>query len=628
MQFGFQSDVKERVKQSIDIVEWIGRDMQLLRRSGRYKGLCPWHQDTHPSFEVNPVKQSFVCWVCNIRGDIFDYVMRREGVEFREALSILAEYAGIPLSEHQPKIVKGSPSDKQTLYRAMVWAVGIYRDCLLKSESAAPIREYLQQRGISAEMSDVFQLGFAPLGHSFLVDKASKTEFSPKVLAACGLVSENSFGGWFERFRGRLIFPIFDTQQRPIAMGGRVVPGIYGSEEEPRGKYVNSNETRLFSKSNQLYGLNLFVKDLDAARKRKLTVVEGYTDVIAAYQVGLRNVVACLGTAINENHIRLMKRFADEVTLVLDGDQAGRTRANQVLDLFVANDLNLRIQTLPDNQDPFDFCREQGADPFQTLIDQAPDAIGHKIRVETEGLDLANDTHAANQALENILKTLAGVPMQLFASSPALALRHDQIVARLSRHFGIDRDRIRKRLVDLRTTLRPQMVSQVKATDSPEFNATQWDRKEAELIQILIQVPALLDVAMENVPPSLFEDGILKALYSQMEQAYHVGGDVSYPQMMLSLENTTLKNVLDYLHDDSEAKLARLASDSARQEQLTQQFDAILQVYQKMTQRSWHQSTIAKLQEGQLEDHDEISALAELLKQTQQQQGLNLPTDG
>jgi DNA primase len=628
MQFGFHSDVKERVKHAIDVVEWIGRDLQLTRRAGRYRGLCPWHADTNPSFEVNQAKQSWVCWVCNLRGDIFDYVMRRESVDFREALTILAEYAGVPIVENQPKFTKGSAEDKQTLYRAMQWATRIYHDCLLSSDDAAPIRDYLEQRRINAEMIEIFQLGFAPLSFSFLVDRAHKTEFSTKILEACGLISPTDRGTWFERFRGRLIFPIYDSQQRPIAFGGRVVPGIYGAEPEPKGKYVNTNETRLFSKSHHLYGLNLFVRDLDAARKRKLTIVEGYTDVIAAYQVGLRNVVAALGTAINENHIRVLKRFADQVTLVLDGDQAGRNRANQVLDLFVAHDLDLRIQTLPDNQDPFDFCRQHGAEAFQQLVDSAPDAIGHKIQTETAGVHLATDTHAANQALENILKTLASVPVQLFASSSSLALRHEQITNRLARHFSIDRDRIRKRLIELRMKTQPLIAKPEDQVRPAEFQPSQWDRKEAELIQILIQLPHLLDCAMENIPPSLFEPGVLKDVYEKMEQAFLIGHDVSYCQMMLDLENTVLKGVIDYLQDDAQAKLAHLNSHEAKRERLAHQFDAIVRSYQSMTQRSWHQTTIAKLQDGQLQDQDEIMALAELLKQTQQQQGLKLPTDG
>ena len=180
------------------------------------------------------------------------------------------------------------------------------------------------------------------------------------------------------------------------------------ADEEPPGKYINSRETRLFSKSDTLYGLNL-VRD-QVAKDRQLTIVEGYTDVIGAWQAGLRNVVACLGTALNEKHIRLVKRFADRITLVLDGDDAGRKRANEILDLFVANDIDLRILTLPEESDPFDFVMQQGATEFQNRVQAANDAIDHKIRVETRGIDLINETHLANQALENILSTVARVP--------------------------------------------------------------------------------------------------------------------------------------------------------------------------------------------------------------------------
>ncbi len=627
MSSGLNFDVKDRIKQATNIVEWIGHDLQLRRQGAVYVGHCPWHDDSRPSFQVNPSKQSFVCWPCGIRGDIFDYVMRRESVDFREALVILAERAGIPLQETKHKIVKGSADDKQTLYKAMTWAEQVYHDCLLTSESAQPVRDYLAERGITSETIETFQLGFAPLAWSWLVDRARATEFSPKILEACGLVAPTDRGNWFERFRGRVIFPIRDTQQRPIALGGRVVPGIYGTESEPPGKYVNSNETRLFSKSQNLYGLNLYVRDA-ASRDRKLTIVEGYTDVIAAYQVGLRNVVAALGVAINEHHLRLMKRFADQITLVLDGDDAGRKRSNQILDLFVAQDIDMRILTLPDGQDPFDFCRRHGAAAFQQLVDQAPDAMAHKIRHETAGIDLVNNTHAANQALENILKTMAKVPVQMFAESPSLGLRHDQLVTRLSRQFQLDRDRIRQRLNELRLASRP-MPNVVAAAAQPVLiDSSRWDRKESELVQVLIQEPSLLDYAIENVSPSLFSPGPLKQIYEHMEESFHVGGDVSYEQLMLQLEDTTLKAIVDRLHEEALAKIQFIKSGENRDFELPQQFEAIVRAFRNLVHQSGDRSAISQLQDRQMGDEDEAQALAELLKLTRQRQGLTPPTDG
>ena len=618
-------DVKDRIKQAIDIVEWIGREMDLRRRGNKYYGLCPWHDDNRPSFEVNPTKQSFICRVCDIRGDAFDYVMRREGVEFREAMRILAEHAGIELTPQKVKIVKGSANDKQTLYLAARWAEQLYHQFLLESEEAEPVRQYLHRRQISAEMIELFGVGFAPLKFNWLADRARHTEFSPEVLEACGLLTRSSFGNLYEPFRGRVLFPIYDTQQRPIGFGGRVVPGIYGDQEEPRGKYVNSNETRLFSKSQNLYGLNLYVKDHAAARQRKLVIVEGYTDVIAAYQVGLRNVVAVLGTAINDQHLKLLKRFADQVTMVLDGDEAGQKRANQVLDLFVAHDLDLRVQTLPENADPFDFCLQHGAEGFQQRLETSLDALGHKIKVETAGIDLLNDTHAANRALENILGTMAQVPAYKIQGSPQLELRQGQMLTRLERIFRIERNDIRRRLDHLRKQQRPSFgsstIAQKKPT-APVLDVANWDRKEAELIQLLLHLPQQLDDAMEQVPPGLFADGTLKSVYEIMEQAFLEGESVAFEAIMNRLESSELRTVVRYLYDDSCEKIEALTKDIAETQSLLELFESVVARFRNLAHQSWHQSALTSLQDGQLDTQDETETLLELLKQAQQQQGI------
>jgi DNA primase len=624
---GLEFDVKDRIKQSTDLVEWIGSDIQLRRQGAVYVGHCPWHDDSRPSFQVHPAKQTWVCWPCDLRGDVFDYVMRRESVDFREAMVILAERAGIALNTHQKKIAKGSADDKQTLYKAMAWAEAAYHDCLLTTEAAIPVRDYLAERGITDDIIQTFQLGFAPLSWSWLVDRARNTEFSPKILEACGLVAPTERGNWYERFRGRVIFPIRDTQQRAIALGGRVVPGIYGTDKEPQGKYVNSNETRLFSKSQNLFGLNLYARD-PIARERRITIVEGYTDVIAAYQAGMRNVVAALGTAINEKHIGLIRRFADQITLVLDGDDAGKKRANQILDLFVAQDIDLRIMTLPEGQDPFDFCRTHGAEPFQKLIDAAPDALTHKIHIETDGVDLFNDTHAANQGLENILKTLAAVPASKIAQSPALGMRQDQLLTRLARTFAIDLARVRSRLSELRTQVAPSRFSGNDSADA-QAKPQKLVRKESELIQVLMLEPGLLDFAIENIPPAMFSAGPLKTIYEHMEDAFHEGGDVGYAQLMLDLEDPTLKGIVDQLHEEAMEKKQLVESGDRKNEFLLEkQLDLIVAAFQELTSHTGFRTAISQLQTNELDAADELTALEDLLKQTRMRQGLMRPTDG
>jgi DNA primase len=618
-------DVKDQVKQATDIVDLIGSEMNLRRQGSIFVGHCPWHLDKKPSFQVNPNKQTWVCYPCDIRGDVFDYVMKREGVDFRQALEILAERSGIAIGQFQKKIIQGSPDDKATLYRAMAWAEQEYHQCLMHSEAAIPIREYLAERCITQESIETFRIGFAPLSWSWLVDRSRNTSFSPEILEACGLVSANDRGGWFERFRGRVLFPIRDTQERAIAIGGRVVPSLYPDGDAPPAKYVNSPETRLFSKSKNLYALNMargHVQKTSNTEKR-LTIVEGYTDVVAAWQSGLNNVVAALGLALNEQHIRLIKRFADGITLVLDGDEAGQRTMNTVLDLFVQHDIDLRILSLPEGLDPFDFLMANGGEPFQEMVDKAPDAIAHKIIVETRGIDLVNDTHRANQALENILRTLANVPANLIAESAAKSMRQDQIVMRLARQFQLSPDQVRRRLTELRASLRSRSDQKVDPkTDVIDYS--RFDLKESALIQLLIQDPSLLDKAVENISPSQFVEGVLRDLYDVMCESFHDGNDVGYEQLKLELENSKLRGLVDYLYDEAiEKKRVVEVQNSVYALDLEAQLDSIIIAFNERIVESGKQAKISQLYGRELDEQEETSTLEELFQQ--QLQELNKP---
>ena len=612
-------DVKDRVKQATDIVDLIGGMIPLTQKGRDYVGLCPWHDDTRPSFTVNPVRQSFVCWVCDIRGDVFEFIKRIDGVEFYDALKMLAERAGIELRTNQAPVVKGSADDKSTLLKAMAWAEEQYHQCLLQSDTAGAVRDYLIERGITQDSIETFKIGFAPLAWSWLVDRARNTPYNPEILEACGLVSANNRGGYYERFRGRVLFPIRDTLERPIAIGGRVVPSLYGEGEEvPPAKYVNSPETKLFSKSKNLYALNQCRGFIQKSEKKNLVIVEGYTDVIAAWQAGLRNVVAALGTAINEQHLRVIKRFADTITLVLDGDEAGQKRTNEMLDLFVAHDVDLRILTLPEGLDPFDYLLENGATPFQAMIDAAPDAIAHKILKETQGIDLVIDTHRANQALENILKTLARTPAAMLSQSAAKKMRHDQLIMRLARQFQLVPAQVQQRLVEIRNSIRPIATPQNEFAATERIDYAKLNRNETELLQILIQAPALLDTAIERVVPDEFQPGVLKNLYRVMEDFSHDGKEVGYEQLMLELEDQRLKGLVDYLYDEATAK--KQAAESTKSEfytELDEQLESVVETFANRREATGVQTKISQLHGGQLDADQEAKALMELFAKQQ-----------
>ena len=445
MSFGSSLDVKEQVRQAIDIVDLLGSYMQLRRQGRGYVALCPWHDDTRPSLQVNPERQSFKCWVCDIGGDVFSFIMKMEGVEFPEALAMLADRAGIALEKAPHERSEGAPPpghDKRTLYKAAAWAEGRYHDCLLHAADAEPARRYLQERGLTAESIERFHLGFSPLDRDWIIQQAGGSTGRTKILESIGILARPSSGGsLFDRFRGRVLFSIRDAQARPVALGGRLLPELGLTSP---AKYVNSPETPLFTKSHQLYGLDVAK---DSIRKKKTALVmEGYTDVIVAHQYGFDNAVAVLGTALGENHIRILKRFADRIVLVLDGDEAGQKRANEVLELFVAQQVDLQILTLPDDLDPCDFLHGRGAEAFaQLLVDGVVDALSHAFRTATRGLDLEHDIHGSSQALERLVSIVAKAPRLRHDTTREDRIREGKFLQRFAALFRVDEAEVRRR---------------------------------------------------------------------------------------------------------------------------------------------------------------------------------------
>ena len=611
-------DTKTRVKEASDIVEVIERYVPLRRKGSIFVGHCPWHDDKSPSFQVNQRRQSWVCWVCNLRGDIFDFVMRREGVEFFDALKILAQLANIEIQpSNYKKAPKGSAQDKQTLYEACKWVEQQFNRCLLETKNAQLARDYLEERGLDADIVDEFKLGFAPAAYNWLTDLARDTDFSNQVLEACGLITKNqNSSSWYERFRGRLIFPIRDVLNRPIAFGGRLVPGVFEPDKEPPGKYINSPETRLFSKSETLYGLNLVKNELN--RTRELTVVEGYTDVIGAWQAGLRNVVAVLGTALNARHIKLIKRYADRINLVLDGDTAGITRANQILDLFVAENVDLRILRLPNNADPFDYLRENGKAVFDTAVARAPDAFEHKLNTEIAGIDLLRDTQAANTALENILSMLAKVPNSLTSTPSAVLLKHDQLLARISKTFVLERDQVRGRLAEIRRRQRPtrnfEPVDEVNQQPVVDLNTLQ-DR-EVQLLQLLLIDNSILDEVVENISPDQFVNSPLRDLYIEIGEFFHNGDDVAYESLMMQIEDLGKKNLIAQLNDQA------MAQQDKTETEIRTQLDLLLRAFATIQFKDGNRTAISELEQKQSDEEEEARKLEQLLQEARQRQGL------
>lgn len=601
-------DVKERVKQAIDIVDLVGSYVQLRREGRAFKALCPWHDDQRPSLTVNPERQSFKCWVCDIGGDVFSFVMQMEGVEFRQALAMLAERAGIAL---QPKRQEAGPTnpvdDKQAQYRALDWAVGRLHHFLLHDAEADVARRYLAERGISAESVARFKLGFAPNQWEWLSGQARATPYPVALLERVGLVGQRRSGsGYYDRFKGRALFPIFDSQGRAVGLGGRAMPGL---AEPDAAKYINSPETPLFSKSQQLYGLNLA---RDAIRRSGTALVmEGYTDVIMAHQFGFAQAVAVLGTALGGSHLRLLRRMADRVkiVLVLDGDEAGRRRANEILELFVSENADVRVLTLPDELDPCEFLLQRGAEAFRALVEGAVDALAHAQQVATAGIELRSDLQAASEALERLLATIARSPRLRADTTEEDRLRIDLFLARLAKTFERPEDQLRRRLGELRKAVPARPERAAAAPERERWSLESADAWEVWLLECLVQAPQLAAELPDEIAASLaFEPG--RRIVSRVRHLLQSGAALDFSRLLLEFDDPAVKNLLVELDHRAAGKPYSAEHWSKllykRKEQLLER-------------------RLADLKAGRISDEEGLRVTSEL---TRLRQGISAPTEG
>jgi len=347
------------LKRQADIVRVVQDYVSLKKKGANWMACCPFHKEKTASFSVSPAKEIFYCFGCHKGGNVFNFVMEMERIAFPEAIKIVAEKTGVPL----PKQIDDSrfearKRDSDQVIELNQWALVWWEDQLKsKAPAAQAARAYLDQRGITEETRQAFRLGFAPDSWDSLSTHLRQKGATQEQIEKSGLVVKKDEGGSYDRFRGRLMFPVIDAQGRAIAFGGRTLD----PEGEP--KYLNSPETSAYTKGRHLYGLNL---TRDEIRRQGFAIlVEGYLDLIVPYQIGVRNVVASLGTALTPEQAKLIARFARKVVVNYDGDRAGVQAAKRAIETILAEDLEVKVLVLPDNADPDDFIRKYGAVEYQ-----------------------------------------------------------------------------------------------------------------------------------------------------------------------------------------------------------------------------------------------------------------------
>lgn len=508
----YTNDVTEALLERVDLVDLVGRYVQLKQTGRNHKGLCPFHNEKTPSFIVSEDKQLYHCFGCGAGGNAIGFYMAVESLDFIDAVEGLAERYGLDLDKYRTESSEQEQetvSLKKKLYQINREAAVFYLR-LLKEDTAA--QGYLKRRGIEPLTARRFGLGFAPDAWQTLTDHFNQNQY-PDLLTV-GLVDKRKNGnGYYDKFRNRLIFPIQDQRQNIIGFGGRAI-----GDEMP--KYLNSPESVIFSKGTAFYGI-LQAKEA-MAKQRSAVVVEGYMDVIMLHQAGISNVVATLGTALTEAHARVLDRYVDEVTLCFDGDEAGRKAALRGVSILKNMKAKLRVLTLPVGQDPDDFVRMHGAEAFRKLVQGAAASTEFLIQSAKYNYNL-NASSEKLEYLKNVAMIIRGLDSDVEKSYYIDYVAKDQ---------AYDVNAIYREVYG-HSKSRPHFETK-KQFEKVEIDTTHYNAMQAlekKMLEIALRGKTAFDLVCSELDFEQLNNAAYKALFKCLELYYRVYDTVNHEEV-------------------------------------------------------------------------------------------------
>ncbi len=466
-------EIINQIRERVDIADVVANYVSLSKTGQNLKGLCPFHSEKTPSFTVSPSRQIFHCFGCGAGGNEFTFVMKLEGTTFPDTVRELGRRAGITVPAFSTGITSGDASQRERLELLHQSSMKWFQRNLWETEPGKQAQKYLDERGIQRATIESFGLGVSLPAWDGLIRALVHEQYSVAEIASSGLVVTKEQSGrratdasaYYDRFRGRLMFPITDLRKRVIGFGGRIM-----GEGEP--KYLNSPETPLFNKGRTLYA---FDRARDAAgRDSRLVIVEGYFDAIALHQAGITNVAATLGTALTPDHLTVIRRFAKKVVLLFDPDPAGVRAALRTLDLFVDSGLGVTVISLPGGHDPDTFVREHGADAFRELQARAPSlldfAVEHSLQRASSG-----SIDDRIRSVDEILRILQKTGHQI---------EQEECMRRVAERLGLTQQRLIERYPELRSKAVRQMP---RLTQFQDGVRSKHHHEEWELAYFLLQ---------------------------------------------------------------------------------------------------------------------------------------------
>ncbi len=534
------TNIVRLIRDQANIVEVVGAYVRLLPAGKNYKALCPFHQEKTPSFYVSPEKGLWHCFGCGAGGDVIDFVQRIEGLTFTEAIAKLSRQLGIRWQPSQA--TRREEWTKERLLQLNQWAVEFYERVLWASEVGERARQYLFQRQISTATARMFRLGYAPAAWDVLVKAAQEGNFKIDELMQAGLAQKVREGqGFIDRFRDRLMFPIFNPQGEPIGFGGRIL-----SEGEP--KYLNTPETPLFQKRKVLYALNLARNAI--REKGEAILVEGYMDAISLHQAGFTNTVATMGTALNADTVQILKRYTNKVIIAYDRDSAGLNAVMRSANLFRMNEMDVRFVDLPEGNDPDSFVREFGAVGFRELLERAESLTKFRITWLVRQYP-----SASSEGLQAAVKFLASVTDPIEQKSCLQLLAEEWSGGQPERIGALEQALYRTLLQYLRQHRQPLQPTKPTLTDPIAASLTSTSIIPQGILQA--------------------EQDLMAAMVQDKECAQKILAMISPEEFLLSRHQELARLVSACLEEDSFADLPTLVGELG-EEDLRQTLSGLL----------------------------------------------------
>ena len=551
----YSDEIIDDVRQSNDIVDVISQYVRLKRSGRNYFGLCPFHNEKSPSFSVSPEKQIFHCFGCGVGGNVFTFLTKIEGINFVEAVQLLAERANIQLPTLENNVDSAKEALKAKVYKVNEFTAKYYHENLYRPESKIA-QEYIKKRKLSNETLKSFQIGFSGKFDE-LYKELKKQGFEDREILESGLVNKNERGQFIDRYRNRLMFPICDVRGRVIAFGGRVL-------DDSKPKYINSPENIVYSKGRHLYGLNV-AKKYDI--KKRLLIVEGYMDVVSLHQRDIHNVVASLGTALTQQQGYLLRNNTEQIILSYDSDEAGQTAKVRAMEILQNMGCDIRVLQMEGAKDPDEYVIKYGNARFQNLVDKAISVIEFKVKILRQSLNLEN-TNDKIKFLNEIAKLISKIDN---------SMEREVYIEKIAKEYDVSKEAIYAEVNKLtyKESKDEKVLSKtrpvVRHIEKKEIDnvSEATKRRENTVLAILLSGDRnIYEIIKQNITIKNFKYEIDKKIAEKLYEEFENG-------------NSNINSIIDDLSEEEQNHITMIMAEDYGIDDIEKAIDDIIQSYEK-----------------------------------------------